>query len=141
MISWFSPIYIVYNKDPQSRWLMQKVSSSLWHKCCTCTYVFRICILFYLHSVFFGHMYFLTFFVFDVCFCWKFTLTCEFFSNSLFVTLTLVRFSTCRHTMGWLRLVGSLELQISFAEYSLFHRALLQKRRIILRSLLIVATP
>jgi len=43
--------------------------------------------------------------------------------------------------MRWLRLVGSLELQVSFAEYCLFYRALLQKRPIILRSLLIVATP
>jgi len=43
--------------------------------------------------------------------------------------------------MGWLRLVGSLELQVSFAEYRLFYRALLQKRPIILRSLLIVASP
>ena len=42
-------------------------------------------------------------------------------------------------TMGWLRLVASLKLQISFAEYRLFYRALLQKRPIILRSLLIVA--
>ena len=29
--------------------------------------------------------------------------------------------------MGWLRLVGSLQLRVSFAEYHLFHRALLQK--------------
>ena len=43
--------------------------------------------------------------------------------------------------MGWLRLVGSLKLQVSFAEYSLFYRALLQERPIILRSLLIAATP
>jgi len=34
--------------------------------------------------------------------------------------------------MGWLRLVGSLKLQVSFAEYRLFYRALLQKRPIIL---------
>jgi len=33
--------------------------------------------------------------------------------------------------MGLLRFVGSLKLQVSFAEYRLFHRALLQKRRII----------
>jgi len=33
-----------------------------------------------------------------------------------------------RLTMGWLRLVGSLKLQVSFAEYSLFYRALLRKR-------------
>ena len=43
--------------------------------------------------------------------------------------------------MGWLRLVGSLKDYVTFAEYSLFHTALLQKRPIILRSLLIVATP
>ena len=43
--------------------------------------------------------------------------------------------------MGWLRFAGSLKLEVSFAEYSLFYRALLQKRLIILRSLLIVATP
>jgi len=45
------------------------------------------------------------------------------------------------YTMGWLRLVGSLKSYVSFAEYRLFDRALLQKRPIILRSLLIVATP
>jgi len=45
------------------------------------------------------------------------------------------------HDMGWLRWVGSLKLQVFFAEYSLFYRALLKKRPIILRSLLIVATP
>jgi len=43
--------------------------------------------------------------------------------------------------MEWLRLVGPLKLQVSFAEYSLFYRALLQKRPITARSLLIVATP
>jgi len=43
--------------------------------------------------------------------------------------------------MGWLRLVGFLISQVSFAEYRLFYRALLQKRPIILRSLLIEATP
>ena len=43
--------------------------------------------------------------------------------------------------MGWLHVVGSLKLQVSFAEYRLFYRALLQKRPTILRSLLIVATP
>ena len=43
--------------------------------------------------------------------------------------------------MGWLRLVGSLKVYVSVAEYRLFYRALSQKRPIILRSLLIVATP
>jgi len=42
--------------------------------------------------------------------------------------------------MRILRLVGSLKLWVSFAEYSLFYRALLQKRPLILRSLLIIAT-
>ena len=35
------------------------------------------------------------------------------------------------HNMGWLRLLGSLKLWVSFAEYGLFYRALLQKRRVI----------
>ena len=43
--------------------------------------------------------------------------------------------------MGCLRLVGSLKLMVSFAEYSLFYRALLQTRPILLRRRLIVATP
>ena len=42
--------------------------------------------------------------------------------------------------MGCLRLVGSFKLLVSFAESGLFDRALLQKRPIIVRSLLIVAT-
>ena len=40
----------------------------------------------------------------------------------------------------WLRLVSSLKLQVSLAEHSLFYRALLQKRPMILRSLLLEAT-
>jgi len=37
--------------------------------------------------------------------------------------------------------VGSLKSQVSFAQNSLFYRALLQKRPIILRSVLVIATP
>jgi len=44
-------------------------------------------------------------------------------------------------TMGWLRLVGSLKLQVSLAKETLKRDYILQKRPIILRSLLIVATP
>jgi len=44
------------------------------------------------------------------------------------------------YPMGWLRLVGSLKLHVSFAEYSLFYSSLLQKRPVILRSLLVKAT-
>jgi len=43
--------------------------------------------------------------------------------------------------MGWLPLVGSFKLYVSFAEYRLYYRAPLQKKPVILRSLLIVATP
>jgi len=43
--------------------------------------------------------------------------------------------------MGWLRLVGSIKLYVSYAQYSRFYKALLQRRPIILRSLLIAATP
>ena len=42
---------------------------------------------------------------------------------------------------GWLRFVGSIKLQVSFAEYGLFYRSLLQKRPIILSILLTEATP
>jgi len=43
--------------------------------------------------------------------------------------------------MGWLRLVGSFELQVPFAKEPCIRDDILQKRPIILRSLLIVATP
>ena len=43
--------------------------------------------------------------------------------------------------MGWLRSVGSIKCQVSFEEYRLFYRALLQKRPIILSILLTKATP
>jgi len=42
--------------------------------------------------------------------------------------------------MGWLRLVGSFKFLVYFVEYRLFCKALLRKRPIILRSLLIIAT-
>jgi len=43
--------------------------------------------------------------------------------------------------MGWLWLVGSFKLQVSFAKEPCKRDYILQKRRIIWRSLLIVATP
>jgi len=45
------------------------------------------------------------------------------------------------HGMGWLRLAGSIKLQVSFAEYSLFYGALLQQKQMILSILLTEATP
>jgi len=49
------------------------------------------------------------------------------------------RTHTCRY-MGWLRLVGSLKLQVCFAKEPYKKVYILPKRPIILRSLLIVAT-
>jgi len=46
-----------------------------------------------------------------------------------------------RDNMGWLRLVGSLKLYVSFAKEPYKRDNILTKRPIILRSLLIVATP
>ena len=43
--------------------------------------------------------------------------------------------------MGWLRLVGSLKLYVCFAKEPYKREDILQKKNIILRSLLIVATP
>jgi len=43
--------------------------------------------------------------------------------------------------MGWLRLVAFLKLYVSLENIGLFYRALLQKRPMILRSLLAEATP
>jgi len=48
--------------------------------------------------------------------------------------------ATAESAMGWLRVVGSLEIQISFAKEPYERDDILQKRRMILRSLLIVAT-
>ena len=46
---------------------------------------------------------------------------------------------TC--VIGWLRLVGSLKSQVSVAKEPYKRSNILQKRPVILRSLLIVATP
>jgi len=62
-------------------------------------------------------------------------------SNAAWVHVKASRIKAKKNDMGWLRLVESIKLLVSFAEYSLFYRALLQKRPMILRSLLIVATP
>jgi len=44
-------------------------------------------------------------------------------------------------TMGWLRLVGSFKLWVSFAKDPLKRDDIREKRPMIFRSLLIVATP
>jgi len=58
-------------------------------------------------------------------------------SMSVWETNECVGNATRGRTMGWLWLVGSLK---HIAEYSLLYRALLQKRHILLGSLLIVVT-
>jgi len=45
------------------------------------------------------------------------------------------------YCMGWLHVVGSLKLQVSFAKEPYERADILQKRPVILRSLLIIATP
>jgi len=55
-------------------------------------------------------------------------------------------FLICRHKRAWMSYGAAtisrlLKIVFSLAEYRLFYRALLQKRPILLRSLLIVATP
>ena len=59
--------------------------------------------------------------------------------STLYICVSHIRY--VNGAMGWLRLVGSLKLQVSYAEYRLFYMALLQKRPMILSSLRIVATP
>ena len=55
---------------------------------------------------------------------------CHIFSTVVCLELMLQHKFEARN-MGWLRLVGSIKLQVSFAEYCLFYRVLLQKRPII----------
>ena len=54
---------------------------------------------------------------------------------------TYERKTLSRVYMGWLRLVGALKVQVSFAKEPYKRDDILQKRPIILRRLLIVATP
>ena len=58
-----------------------------------------------------------------------------------YISVYLIHASLCAPYMGWLRLVGSLKWQVSFAKEPYKRDDILQKRPIILRSLLIVATP
>jgi len=74
-------------------------------------------------------------------FCQRPQLNCTVYRFRMSVLNFLKSWLTTKYAMGWLRLVGSLKLYVSFAEYRHFYRALLQKRPIILRRLLIVATP
>jgi len=90
------------------------------YTCMYNVYIYRICIIFtylyiYLHSYTYIHVW--------MCTCISY----------FYFTRHLVH-------MGWLRLVGSLKLQVSFAKDPSKRDDVLQKRPIISRSLLIVAT-
>jgi len=68
-----------------------------------------------------------------------FICTHELTHNHTHIRTNTHRARNCSN-MAWLRLVGSIKLQVSYAEYSLFCRALLQERPIILSILLVAAT-
>ena len=92
-----------------------------------CVYIYMLCVYIYIYvACIYTHKYIMRRLQY-VCICAD--------------SSTAAQYHILCDTMGWLRLVGSLKLEVSFAEYRLFHRALLQKRLIILRSLLHVATP
>ena len=64
------------------------------------------------------------------------------FCKRLFYVWSVCHTILCgRHSMGWLRLVGSIQTQVSFAKETYKRDDILQKRLMIWRSLLIVATP
>ena len=54
--------------------------------------------------------------------------------------ICIIRFIHKSTDMGWLRLAGSLKLYVSFAKEPYKRDYILQKRPILLRSLLFVAT-
>jgi len=67
--------------------------------------------------------------------------SCVYMRVYVFLCVLCVSVHVCACVMGWLRLVGSLKWQVSFAKEPYKRDDILQKRPIILRSLLIVATP
>jgi len=72
---------------------------------------------------------------------WWVDLTAKFKYFSCHVCVIRIFNVMCMIRMGWLRLVGSLKLQVSFAKEPYKRDDILQKRPMILRSLPIVATP
>jgi len=73
------------------------------------------------------------------CVLYDFVCVCD---TTLYVCdMTLYVCVTCLFNMGWLRLVGSLKMEVSFTKEPYTRDYILQKKPIILRSLLIIATP
>jgi len=73
----------------------------------------------------------------DISMCVRQTSPCVFIQ----IHVNACVFSFRYIHMGWLRLVGSLKLQVSFAKEPYKRVYILQRRLLISRSLLIVATP
>jgi len=79
---------------------------------------------------------------FSFLLCVNLSICLSIYANQSLVILSLfLSVLSVGRSVGWLRSVGSSKIYVSFAEYRLFYRALLQKRLIILRSLLIVNHP
>ena len=78
---------------------------------------------------------------------WQWVMSHAWMSHAIYMTHVIHTYQRVMahewmsHTdMGWLWLVGSFKIYVSFPEYSLFYRALLQKRHMFIGSLQIVAT-
>jgi len=83
--------------------------------------------------------------VYECAFAWEFVCVC---TGHKYIHIFLLFTNVCEYSavsiqvsMGWLRLVGSLKLQVSFAKESYKRDDILQMRPIILRNLLIISTP
>jgi len=115
--------------------------------CTIYVHMYIICLYVYVYNIC-AHVYYMSICLCVcvstcLCFCVSICL-CVCVSMCLCVCISMSEAAGragARYSMEWLRLVGSFKLYVSFAEYSLFHRSLLEKRLMILRSLLIEATP
>ena len=106
--------------------------SKHWYYNCICVYV---CVDMYI-SLYTSYIY--------ICIIYMYTIhmlytICIYYIIHCGIHLRKICDRCC--PMGWLRCVGSIKLYVSFAEYNLFYRALLQKRPITLSILLTKATP
>jgi len=118
-------------KTPQRPWMSNVTHTYINKSCHTCTYEWvMLHIYVWMSHVAHTHMN-------ESCHTYEWV-----------VSHTYIAIMSCLHIwmshvthVRRLRLVGSLKLDVSLAEHSPFYKALLQKRPIILRSLLIVATP
>ena len=102
---------------------------------CVCTCVYMYCVWTY-DSLMCAHLYICT--VCDIWFICVCTFVCMYL---MWHMMHFTRISYAISLMGWLRLVGSIKLYVSFAEFSLFYRALWQKKPMIWSILRTVATP